>query len=242
MGTIRAMRLLSDVDDLARSHALQDGDCLLPAWSPAAWRRPGTSPFRRRLHGPTIAPVDVAQQPAAWHDFFVAGATAAAALLGLFFVAMSLHLQQVESHPVLRNRARINLQALATLLVGCLCILIPGQGNVWLGAELIVSTGVYLLIAVRGVAGARRSAGRLPRDVWFRLASENTVTLLIIAAGVTLIVGRGPALFLEAAAILVGLPIVTYNAWNVLFAPELRSPAPGWDASPSRRPEPTRSY
>ncbi len=185
--------------------------------------------------------MDVAQQPALWHDFFVSGATAAAALLGLFFVAMSLHLQQVESHPVLRNRARINLQALASLLVGCLCVLIPGQANAWLGAELIANTGVYLLLAVNGVAGARRSVGRLPRDVWFRLTSENTVTLLIIAAGVSLIVGRGPALFMEAIAILIGLPVVTYNAWNVLFAPELRTRASAPDPSQSPEPEPIPS-
>ncbi len=50
--------------------------------------------------------------PAAWHDLFGAVATASAALLGLFIVAISLHLR-VEEHAIVHNQARVALLILA---------------------------------------------------------------------------------------------------------------------------------
>jgi NAD(P)-dependent dehydrogenase (short-subunit alcohol dehydrogenase family) len=48
--------------------------------------------------------------PNAWQAFFGAVAAASAALAGLFFVAISLHPNEIASHPVLRYKARANLQ------------------------------------------------------------------------------------------------------------------------------------
>ena len=44
--------------------------------------------------------MDFAYRPGDWHDFYAALATAYAALLGLFFVAMSLHPREVGAHPL----------------------------------------------------------------------------------------------------------------------------------------------
>jgi hypothetical protein len=50
--------------------------------------------------------------PEAWFAFYAALARVCAALWGLLFVAISLHLHRVSEHPMLRNRARDNLLGL----------------------------------------------------------------------------------------------------------------------------------
>ena len=166
--------------------------------------------------------MDIGQQPGAWHDFFAATSTASAALLGLFFVAISLHMNEVEAHPILRNRARINLQALALLLAACLCVLLPGQSNQWLGLELIAVIAVYWTLGAMGVVHTRAALGRLPGRLWLRLISQNSLGILTVAAGVSLLIRQGPGLYLEAPVVVIGLLAATLNAWNVIYGPELR--------------------
>lgn len=167
--------------------------------------------------------MNIGLQPAAWHDIFVAVATAAAALLGLFFVAISLHPAEVDRHPFLRNRARVNLQALAALMTVSLAVLIPSQSNQWLGAEFLLVTFVYLFLALRGMLSARGKAGSIPRDVAFRFGAINAGMLFQIVAGISLLAGGGPGLYLEAPVLLLAMPAATFNAWTVIYGPELRS-------------------
>lgn len=47
-----------------------------------------------------IPEMDAAYDPAAWHDFGVALVSASAALLGLVFVVVSIHLRAVVDDPV----------------------------------------------------------------------------------------------------------------------------------------------
>jgi hypothetical protein len=54
-----------------------------------------------------IPEMDAAYDPAAWRDFGVALVSASAALLGLVFVVVSIHLRAVVDDPVLRRRAEI---------------------------------------------------------------------------------------------------------------------------------------
>jgi len=163
-------------------------------------------------------------QPAAWHELFVATATAAAALLGLIFVAISLHMREIETRPTLRLRARLNLQALGSVLTASLAALLPGQGPRWLGVELLAISFAYLgLVAVGCLRTAREIQG-LPADVRFRVLLQNSVLILQVAASVSLMTGRGPGLYLEAPMVLLALPVTIFNAWNIVFARELREP------------------
>lgn len=164
-----------------------------------------------------------ALDPAAWHDLFTAAAAASAALLGLLFVAVTLRLREVEGNPVIRLRARVNLQALAALLTVSLAGLIPGQGPVWLGVELILIVLGYFTLILRGSLRTSHEINGLPAAVRFRLTVQNALLLFQVAAGVSLIVGAGPGLYIEAPFLLFVIPVVvTFNAWNILFAPELR--------------------
>ena len=73
--------------------------------------------------------MDAAYEPDAWHDFGVALVGGSAALLGLLFVVVSIHLQVVVDDPVLRRRAEIMLGLLATTFAASAALLIPGQGD-----------------------------------------------------------------------------------------------------------------
>jgi hypothetical protein len=155
-----------------------------------------------------------------WHEFFAASAVASAAILGLLFVAMALHVREIEKSPVLQLRTRVNLQALAALVVASLVVLLPGQALWVLGAELMAILVVYLLLVVSGAIRLSRELHGIPRASIRRLVTQNTLLLFLFAAAVSLIVGSGPGLYLVAPVVLLALPVTIYNTWNTLFAPE----------------------
>jgi modulator of FtsH protease len=161
-------------------------------------------------------------QPAAWHDVYSVVATAAAALLGLFFVAISLHLDDVERNPSLRMRARNSFTALVLILTLSLAVLVPGQSIAILGAEWLVVMVVYYTLLAIGVWRVHRTGGRFRRQIWIRLIVQNLIPVLPVATGISLILGEGPGLFLQIPAILLTIPTISFNAWSVVFAPELR--------------------
>ncbi len=47
-------------------------------------------------------------QPELWHDLYVMLGSSSAALIGLLFVATSLHLKEIVNNPIFRLRTRIN--------------------------------------------------------------------------------------------------------------------------------------
>jgi hypothetical protein len=73
----------------------------------------------------------------AWQNLYVMLGTSSAALIGLLFVATSLHLGEVVSNPAFRVRSYNQTLYLLTLLVEAVLILVP-QPVSFLGAELMV--------------------------------------------------------------------------------------------------------
>ena len=73
----------------------------------------------------------------AWHDLYVMLGTSSAALIGLLFIATSIHLGEVVSNPGFRVRSYNQTLYLLTLLVEAVLILVP-QPVPFLGAELMV--------------------------------------------------------------------------------------------------------
>lgn len=87
--------------------------------------------------------------PTRWHDLFIAEAGAAAALAGLLFVAISINLKQILAFPTLPIRAASSLVALMVALVISTLVLVPGQGRVTLGIEVVaVSTPAWLAMVI----------------------------------------------------------------------------------------------
>jgi hypothetical protein len=71
-----------------------------------------------------------------WQTYFLFTGGAAAALIGLIFVAMSLHVGQVMENPDWRGRARGSISVLYFQLLLAIWVLVPGQSDLILGAEI----------------------------------------------------------------------------------------------------------
>jgi hypothetical protein len=129
-----------------------------------------------------------------WHDFFLAVASASAALLGLLFVGVSIGLSSVaaDDRTSLLVRARQAFANLSLILVASLCLLIPGQSSQALGFQLTI-VGVFGLFGVVERLGQdwRRSwrawVATLARIAWSLLGD-----VILLAVALTLW-QRGPA-------------------------------------------------
>lgn len=161
--------------------------------------------------------------PSAWHDLLSTVAGASAALLGLFFVAISLHLRVVDEHPLVRNQARVTLASLAALLAVGVTGLVPGIDSAWIGAELLAFGAVGVVVYSVGLVRARRGLQRIPTAVWMRVPLVVVLTALLMASGLSLIAHRGPGLYLLVPVLVVSLPTAVYMAWTVILSPVLRS-------------------
>jgi hypothetical protein len=74
-----------------------------------------------------------------WHDFFLAQAGAAGVLTGLVFVSVSLNLEKIMSQPEfgLAGRAGEALILLVAVLTASCLLLVPGQGTMIVGLEVL---------------------------------------------------------------------------------------------------------
>jgi hypothetical protein len=123
-----------------------------------------------------------------WHDFYLALASAAAALLGLLFVGVSINLSTITAaeRVDLRTRANLAFSNLLYLLGLSLILLIPNNDAGSLAISFTVVAALGLLRIVRRVLGLVRAKGRLwtQRDTLRRLAWTFVadVLLLYIAA------------------------------------------------------------
>ena len=82
----------------------------------------------------------------AWHDFFVMLGGAAAALTGLVFVALSLHLDRLVANPFHRFRAGISVAGLTSILSGA--ALVPTQPHQAFGLEVLANAAFFLWLNV----------------------------------------------------------------------------------------------
>jgi hypothetical protein len=89
-----------------------------------------------------------------WHDFYVTAGAAAASLVGLLFVGLSLHIRVVVSHHDVRSLARATLMDFFVVLLVALVVLAPTTDTrttaTWLIAVGAVSLGLVIRPAVRG--------------------------------------------------------------------------------------------
>ena len=92
---------------------------------------------------------------AGWENFFVAEVSAAAALTGLLFVAVSINLTKILSFPQLPGRAGESLVMLMGALMVSTFGLVPQQPRLALGAEIL---GVGLLVWLFPMRIQRRAA------------------------------------------------------------------------------------
>lgn len=136
----------------------------------------------------------------------------AAALAGLLFVAMSIHLDDVLKVPFLRTFARNNTIAMIVLVVRAAALLMP-QSHVMLAIELILLDGFGVVMASRVLIWGSR---RMPRGRKLRAAATVLSSVLGAAGAVSLVAETGGGMYVITAAYLILFCVIISSAWALM--------------------------
>ena len=115
--------------------------------------------------------------PAGWGDFFTAVTSAAAALTGLLFVAVSINLENILKVTGLPERAAQTLAMLLFVVLSSALTLVP-QDIELLGAEVLVMVVPLTWITLRGTLKYRRQNPDTPLLWSVSRATANAVALV----------------------------------------------------------------
>src|SRR5258706_1793779 len=149
--------------------------------------------------------------PAPWQNFYVMMGGANAALTGLVFVEISIHLREVLGHPLLKPRAVLALVVLTTQIAISAIVLAP-QSRELMGLEILVLNAIFLALNVR----QQGFATTLNRAALTSLA----IRLAYTYAAISLIRAVGGGFYVLALVIVVTLGRTMVSAWTLLTALE----------------------
>jgi hypothetical protein len=162
------------------------------------------------------AAVGPAYDPGSWTTFFTLTGGVAATLTGLFFVAFSLRVRDLQLSVVIRTRAAYLLTLLVVIVVYSAFVLMPGQSRGAVAAEILV-------VSVAGVAYL--CGWCLPRLVRLAVFSVDLIIrwiagvgglLLGVAAGISLLAGNGGGLYFLAFGALLLIANEVASAWSLI--------------------------
>src|SRR5438132_11441821 len=110
----------------------------------------------------------------AWHDYFIMVGGGAAALTGLVFVAMSLHLDQIALNAAHRHRARTVLTGLTAVFIRCALVLMAKQSGQAVALELIVVLLAVEFVLYRSIRQALAAIDASDPDLLWRTSGSFT--------------------------------------------------------------------
>ena len=160
------------------------------------------------------------EELALWHDFNVAVVTAAAALLGLLFVALSIHMRVLSAaeNAELRSVARtVFLGYVLSMGIGFLALM---PQTLWaFGVELLA----VVLLAMLPFAGAARD-GLRARGVGYdrrvtiaQFVAGFVLFVVTIAAAIGVAAGEARALYVIGGIAVLSLLWGVFNTWELIF-------------------------
>ncbi len=165
----------------------------------------------------TTVALSRAYTPGSWGTFFTLTGTAAATLTGLFFIAFSLRVQDLQLSRVFRTRARYLLLWLIVIAIGSAFVVMPGQPRAVLAAEITVwSAGCATYTLWSLVRAARWEIPAFSPDLVARWLGMVATWLLSVGAGISLLAGQGGGLYLLAFAVLLGIALEVAAAWSLI--------------------------
>lgn len=156
-------------------------------------------------------------------DFYILAGTAAATLVGLLFVGLSLHLRTVIAATEVRSLARVTLANFGAVLFVSMFMVITEDKSA-AGVQLIGSGVVSLIIATPTLVAAGRNQGQIlkmqRRDrarLVLRFGLSCASYLAIVGSGALLLSSFVSAFaFVLAVALLVLLMVSLRNTWDLL--------------------------
>jgi hypothetical protein len=163
--------------------------------------------------------VSTAYAPGEWKDLFVAVAGASAALAGLLFVAVSINVERILKYEGLPERGLEALTMLLVPLVVSIAGLMPGQGHVALGLELLAITAALVGVILRLPIAHQLPEGieTPPRYVVGRHAVRLTGTVLLGIGALAELFAVAGGLYWIAAGIVALILGAVVNAWVLLI-------------------------
>ena len=157
-----------------------------------------------------------------WHDFFLAAAGAAAVLAGLVFVGVSINLDLIMSNPTygLAGRALEAVVLLVAVLMATILLLVPDQGTVLAGAE-VLAVGVvdWAAVVIIQVLVLRNWRSLEPAFRWHfvpRVVLCQLATLPIVAAGVGMLGWGEGGLYWLVVGVVLSILVAVLDAWVLL--------------------------
>jgi len=157
-----------------------------------------------------------------WHDFFLATAGAAAVLAGLVFVGVSINLEMITANPIygMAGRALEALVLLVAVLVVSTLLLVPGQGMMLAGVEVLaVGIAVWagiVAIQLLQLPNLRSLEPNLRRHFVARVVLGQVATLPMVAAGVGVLLWGVGGLYLLVAGVMLSMLVAVEEAWVIL--------------------------
>ena len=163
--------------------------------------------------------MSTAYAPEEWRDLFVAMAGASAALAGLLFVAVSINVERIVHYKGLPERGVETLALLLAVLVVSIAGLMPGQGHVAFGLEILGIAAALLaaLLALPVAHELPEDAGRPPAWLISRWAIRLTGSGLLMIGGLCELFAFGGGLYWMAAGFVFLILGAVANAWVLLI-------------------------
>ena len=155
-----------------------------------------------------------------WHDFNVALVTAAAGLLGLLFVALSIHIRAMndQRNAELRSVARTVFLGYVVALAFGFFALVP-QSLTAFGLELLVLNLAALLpFAAAARSGLRATGVGYDRRVTMgQFAAGFLLFAISLTGAIGITVGETWAIYLSAGIAILSLLWGVFNTWELIF-------------------------
>jgi hypothetical protein len=165
-----------------------------------------------------------------WRDFYIVSGTAAATLVGLLFVGLSLHLRAVLSRSEVRALARVTLANFGLMLFLSLFMLIPQSATAT--SRFLIAGGIFsIAVIVPSLVATIRSRTRTlgTWEPYLRFGSSTLAYAAVILAGWLLGRGSLDAAFQALLIVVLVLAVVSLrNSWDLLVsvgAATLREPS-----------------
>jgi modulator of FtsH protease len=154
-----------------------------------------------------------------WGELYVMLGTSSAALMGLLFVAISLHVDEVVKNEIVRIRSRnITIHLIATLLQAA-AILTP-QSSMLLGVELLMINllGLWPPLAFTYRAFIQdREAGKRGGFSIYRALNYMAGYLIGAGGSAAMIAGLNWGLYLVTVSYVNALVVAAWNAWIIIL-------------------------
>jgi hypothetical protein len=153
---------------------------------------------------------------AAWHDYFLMVGGGAAALTGLVFVAMSIHLDQIALNAAHRHRARTVLTGLTAVFIRCALVLMAGQSAQAVALELILVLVGVEIVLFRSIRQAMRETGEQDPALLWRTIGSFACLITEQAGAVVLYTGDARGLYAVGVGMMASFVFMVSGAWLLI--------------------------